>query len=100
MAILGKKIVTKSFKNCQNGDKSPHLVTLLLVITFRGDETDFGSVKSDGPGRTETDAIPTSPRSPEKDPSFEDMLIANATIDGYVANRCFFCLIEIEIRDQ
>ena len=31
MAILGKNIVAKVFQNCQNGDKSTHLVKLLSV---------------------------------------------------------------------
>ncbi len=52
---------------------------------YRGDETDYGCVKS--LGRTETDAVAIQPSSKEKDPTWEDMLIANATVSGYVAIR-------------
>ncbi len=52
----------------------------------RGDETDYGCIKSPG-GTTETDAVAMSPSSKEKDPTWEDMLIANATVSGYVAIR-------------
>ena len=54
---------------------------------FRGDEPDFGTFRTTG--TTSTDAAPMQNRSQpiSKDPTFEDMLIANATVAGYVANR-------------
>jgi hypothetical protein len=51
---------------------------------FRGDEPDFGSFKA--MGMTQTDAAVYKPPQ-VKDPSWEDMLIANATVSGFVANR-------------
>jgi hypothetical protein len=51
---------------------------------FRGDDPDFGSFKA--MGMTQTDAAVFKPHQ-VKDPSWEDMLIANATVSGFVANR-------------
>ena len=50
-----------------------------LYFLCRGDETDFGCVKSGG--RTSTDAVSA------KDPTWTDMLVASASISGYVAIR-------------
>ena len=60
---------------------------------FRGDEADYGHIPKIGftEGTTATDA--TAYRNPNetpkvfKEPTWEDMLIAYATIPGYVANR-------------
>ena len=56
----------------------------------RGDEPDFGKVRA--LGTTSTDAAFTKPKPEVKDPSFEDLLVANATVAGYVANRFVLCL--------
>merc|ERR1719187_3200038 len=65
-----------------------------ILQACRGDETDFGSMKFvQTDGNIETDAKVSLPPTQEetssqyKDPSFEDMLIAYATLPGYVANR-------------
>ena len=56
---------------------------------FRGDEVDFGTFKN--PGRTSVDSVPLGYKTPiSTDPSYEDMLVANATVAGYVANRSTF----------
>jgi hypothetical protein len=59
---------------------------------FRGDEADYGYIpqleKGSLSGSTAVDAIGFSVMPPvERDPTWEDMLIAYATVPGYVANR-------------
>ncbi len=52
-----------------------------LHFIYRGGNIDIGCVKSGG--STSTDG----PGLPSKDPTWLDMLVANATILSYVANR-------------
>ena len=64
---------------------------------FRGDEADYGYIpkpdKGSSASTTAVDAIAftrnpvTTPSLVDRDPTWEDMLIAYATVPGYVANR-------------
>ena len=71
------------------------MIKVLWLGIFRGDEADYGFIpkldKVTSASTTAVDAIaftknPT-PTLADKDPTWEDMLIAYATVPGYVANR-------------
>ena len=73
-----------------------YIATIKFVyLRFRGDETDYGFIPQLETGSnsssTAVDAIGFTRGAVltpvEKDPTWEDMLIAYATVPGYVANR-------------
>eukprot|EP00094_Tigriopus_californicus_P009381 TCALIF_09046-PA protein Name:"Similar to CASP2 Caspase-2 (Gallus gallus)" AED:0.11 eAED:0.11 QI:358/1/0.85/1/0.5/0.57/7/0/265 len=87
----GKKIerewLLKQFNNeyCEWLQGKPKF---FMFQACRGDDFDYGS-KSKKVNTDETDAVPINNESNNfiKTPSWEDYLIANATIPGYVAHR-------------
>jgi hypothetical protein len=101
---IGEDLI--SFFTSANGESKTFLKIILALIKvfpshailyflLRGDETDYGYIPQletgSGSSFTAVDAIGFKRGDVltpvEKDPTWEDMLIAYATVPGYVANR-------------